>query len=64
LDLSQTYSIARPYIQNRRRVALRDLKVGHLGKALELARAKDWTIVDMAADWNIVFPFQRDTAGT
>ena len=24
--------------------------------------AKDWTIVDMAADWNIVFPFQRDTA--
>ena len=42
----------------------RDLKVGRLDKALELARAKDWTIVDMAADWNIVFPFQRDTAGT
>ena len=42
----------------------RDLKVGCLDKALELARAKDWTIVDMAADWNIVFPFQRDTAGT
>lgn len=41
----------------------RDLKVGRLDKALELARAKDWTIVDMAADWNIVFPFQRDTAG-
>ena len=31
---------------------------------LELARALDCTIVDMAADWNIVFPFQRDTAGT
>ena len=29
-----------------------------------LARAQDWTIVDMAADWNIIFPFQRDTAGT
>jgi phosphoglycolate phosphatase-like HAD superfamily hydrolase len=42
----------------------RGLKVGCLDKALELARAKDWTIVDMAADWNIVFPFQRDTAGT
>ena len=35
-----------------------------LDKVLELARAKDWTIVDMAADWTIVFPFQRDTAGT
>ena len=42
----------------------RDLKVGRLDKALELARARDWTIVDMAADWNIVFPFQRDAAGT
>ena len=42
----------------------RDLKVGRLDKALELARAQDWTIVDMAADWNIVFPFQRNTAGT
>jgi len=41
----------------------RGLKVGCLDKALELARAKDWTIVDMAADWNIVFRFQRDTAG-
>ena len=42
----------------------RHLKVGRLDKALDLAREKDWTIVDMAADWNIVFPFQRDTAGT
>ena len=30
---------------------------------LELAGAQDWTIVDMAADWNIVFPFQRVTTG-
>jgi phosphoglycolate phosphatase-like HAD superfamily hydrolase len=29
---------------------------------LELARVQDWTIVDIAADWNIVFPFQHDTA--
>jgi phosphoglycolate phosphatase-like HAD superfamily hydrolase len=42
----------------------RDSKVGCLDTALELARAKDWTIVDMAADWNIVFPFQYETAGT
>ena len=41
------------------------IKVGHLDKALELARAaQDWTIVDMAADWNIVFPMRRDTAKT
>ena len=36
-----------------------NLKVGRLDKALGLARARDWTIVDMAADWNAVFPFQR-----
>lgn len=30
---------------------------------LELGRAQGWTIVDMAADWIVVFPFQRDTAG-
>jgi len=42
----------------------RDVKVGRLDKSLTLARAKEWTIVDMAADWNIVFPFQRDAAGT
>ena len=41
-----------------------DLKVGRLDKALKIARARDWTIVDMAADWNIVFPFQRDAAGS
>jgi len=42
----------------------RDLRVGRLDKALAIARARDWTILDMAADWNIVFPFQRDAAGT
>jgi Zn/Cd-binding protein ZinT len=26
--------------------------------------AQDRTIVDMAGKWNIVFPFQRDIAGT
>ena len=42
----------------------RHAKVGRLDKALDRARAEDWTIVDMATDWNMVFPFQRDIAGT
>lgn len=42
----------------------RDSKVGRLDKALDLADAKNWVIVDMATDWNTVFPFPRDTAGT
>ena len=42
----------------------RDLTVGLLDEALELARARDWTIVDMAADWNIVFPFQHQAGRT
>ena len=41
-----------------------DLKVGRLDKALKIARARDRTVVDMAANWNIVFPFQRDAAGS
>jgi phosphoglycolate phosphatase-like HAD superfamily hydrolase len=34
----------------------RHSKVGRLDKALDLAEANDWTIVDMATDWNTVFP--------
>jgi hypothetical protein len=41
----------------------RNSKVGRLDKALEMAREKDWAVVNMAADWNIVFPFQRDSVG-
>jgi len=29
--------------------------VGKLDKALDEARAKRWTVVDMKADWNAVF---------
>ena len=36
----------------------RDSEVGRLDKALDLAGAKNWTIVDMATDWNTVFPPQ------
>jgi hypothetical protein len=31
---------------------------------MDLAGAQDWIIVDMAVDWNVIFPFQRDTTGT
>jgi hypothetical protein len=34
----------------------RHSKVGRLDKALDLAEANDWTIVDMATDRNSVFP--------
>ncbi|QVM95538.1 haloacid dehalogenase-like hydrolase [Pseudomonas sp. SORT22] len=36
----------------------RDSKVGRLDKALDEAKRQDWTIVDMAADWARVFPFE------
>ena len=42
----------------------RESNIGRLDEALDLGRAKDWTIVDMAADWQIVFPFQCAPAGT
>jgi phosphoglycolate phosphatase-like HAD superfamily hydrolase len=32
--------------------------MGKLGKALDEANAKGWTIVDMARDWRRVFPFE------
>jgi phosphoglycolate phosphatase-like HAD superfamily hydrolase len=34
----------------------RDSKIGHLDKALDQANAKGWTVVDMKADWRVVFP--------
>jgi phosphoglycolate phosphatase-like HAD superfamily hydrolase len=42
----------------------RDSKVGRLDKALDLAGVRDWTIVDMATDWNSVFPPPRDAVET
>jgi phosphoglycolate phosphatase-like HAD superfamily hydrolase len=35
-------------------------KVGRLDKALDLAQANDWTIVDMKNDWKTVFPKEND----
>ncbi|MEM7682387.1 MAG: HAD family hydrolase [Planctomycetota bacterium] len=34
----------------------RDSHIGKLDAALDQAHAKGWTVVDMATDWNVVFP--------
>jgi len=37
----------------------RQSPVGRLDKALDEARQRKWTVVDMKADWNTIYPFQR-----
>jgi phosphoglycolate phosphatase-like HAD superfamily hydrolase len=37
----------------------RQSQIGRLDKALDEARARGWTVVDMQRDWKIVFPFER-----
>ncbi len=37
----------------------RDSKIGRLDKALDEAREKGWTVVDMKRDWKRVFPFDE-----
>ncbi len=34
--------------------------IGHLDKALDEARAKGWTVVDMKNDWKIIYPFEKN----
>lgn len=36
----------------------RESHVGHFDKGLDEAREKGWTLVDMARDWRVVFPFE------
>ncbi|MNR05214.1 haloacid dehalogenase-like hydrolase [compost metagenome] len=36
-------------------------RIGHLDKALDVAKADGWTLVDMAREWNRVFPFPSAT---
>ncbi len=36
----------------------RNSPVGHLDKALDEAVEKGWTIVDMAREWKVIYPFQ------
>ena len=35
----------------------RDSHIGHFDKALDEAREKGWSVVDMKADWKYVYPF-------
>ena len=34
----------------------RDSHIGQLDKALDEAKAKGWTVVDMKTDWNRIYP--------
>ena len=36
----------------------RDSHVGGLDAALDEATARNWTVVDMARDWKVIYPFQ------
>jgi phosphoserine phosphatase len=33
--------------------------IGHLDKALDEAKAKNWTVVDMKNDWKVIYPGQK-----
>ena len=37
----------------------RESPVGRLDKALDEAREKGWTVVDMQRDWSVVYPFEN-----
>jgi len=37
----------------------RQSPIGRLDKALDEARSRGWTLVDMKRDWKAVFPFER-----
>jgi hypothetical protein len=36
----------------------RDSLVGRLDEALDEAREKGWTVVDMAREWRVVYPWE------
>ena len=37
----------------------RQSSIGRLGKGLDEAKVRGWTIVDMKADWKVIYPFQK-----
>ena len=37
----------------------RDSHIGRLDKALDEARQRGWTIMDMKRDWRVIYPFQK-----
>ncbi|MCY1274783.1 haloacid dehalogenase-like hydrolase [compost metagenome] len=40
----------------------RESRIGKLDKALDEAKARGWTVVDMATDWRKVYPFDAEAA--
>jgi len=36
----------------------RESHIGRLGKGLDEAKAKGWTVIDMKNDWKVIYPFQ------
>ncbi|UVL37941.1 haloacid dehalogenase-like hydrolase [Pseudomonas sp. B21-040] len=39
----------------------RDSKIGRLDKALDEAKSRGWTVVDMAAEWRRIYPYESAT---
>jgi len=37
----------------------RTSSIGRLDRALDQAQVKGWTVVDMKADWKIIYPFEK-----
>ena len=37
----------------------RQSRIGKLDKALDEAKGKGWTVVDMQRDWKVIYPFQK-----
>jgi phosphoserine phosphatase len=37
----------------------RSSSVGRFDKALDVARSRKWTVVDMKRDWKVIYPFER-----
>ena len=37
----------------------RQSHIGKLDKALDEATRRNWTVVDMKADWKTIYPFER-----
>jgi hypothetical protein len=36
----------------------RDSHIGRLDKGLDIALEQDWTVIDMAKDWKVIYPFE------
>lgn len=59
---SNTYPSLQVYVhhtdQTREWKYDRDSHIGTLDEGLDEAKAKGWTIIDMANDWNVIYPYE------